>query len=455
MRRSLLAPLALALLAWPAWADDPPPVTGSHAEMACEDCHEPQGLVDCDGCHDPETNIHPVGMEPSIPIPPEFSLSPDGKLVCRTCHQLHGGDTATHYLNDPNAGEETDRAAFCAHCHGERLAQTNPHFARQGTGALRFLPRLRAEPSREHAAGRPDGDIVKLCDFCHGALAKNHPRNIDPTLSLPKGLPLGPDGSWTCATCHEPHGTTTTTHYVRPEFAQHFERGRQANPHEASYFACKACHTTSIPDEITDPGYKLRYRGDINILCVSCHVTDRGHHPTGLPPPLFMLQDMEDSKKTIPLDREGRINCYTCHDNGCSTGQQGMRQRYYDRASLENTLCWICHRREEFSTVNPHTEDLELCTQCHESRPIPGLSRGLMAVPKMVCLRCHDVKPHPASADHLRKPSEKINPDKSLPLGARGEITCITCHDPHEGDTPRPRRLRIDAAQICGFCHWR
>ena len=28
------------------------------------------------------------------------------------------------------------------------------------------------------------------------------------------------------------HGTTTTTHSVRAEFAQHFERGREANPHQ-------------------------------------------------------------------------------------------------------------------------------------------------------------------------------------------------------------------------------
>ena len=454
MRRSPLALLALALWPWPVWADTPPPVTGSHADLACEDCHGPEGLADCDECHDAEVNIHPVGMEPSIPIPSGFSLGAGGRLVCRTCHRLHGGNRATHYLNDLSSEEGTDRAAFCALCHGESLAQTNPHFARKGTGRCAFCHA--SIPSREEKA-RPTArmDIVKLCDFCHGAVAKNHPRNIDPALSLPKGLPLGPDGAWTCATCHEPHGTTTTTHYVRPEFAQHFERGRQANPHEASYFACKACHTTSIPDEITNPDYKLRYRGDINILCVSCHVTDRGHHPTGLPPPPFMLEDIEASDKTIPLDREGRINCYTCHDNGCSSGEQAMRQRYYGRANLENTLCWICHRREEFSTLNPHLEDLALCTQCHESRPIPGLSLGLMTVPKMVCLRCHDVKPHPAGADHLRAPSEEIHPDGSLPLSAGGEVTCTTCHDPHESDTPRPRRLRVDASAICGSCHWR
>jgi predicted CXXCH cytochrome family protein len=411
-------------------------------------------LADCSECHSGEVNIHPVGVKASIPIPPEFALAPDGRLMCRTCHRLHGGNPATDFLNVADSEESFDRGAFCARCHGKQMVRINPHHARQGMGRCTFC-HASVPKGAERGAAATRIAIVKLCDFCHDALARNHPRNIDPTLSLPEGLPLGPDGSWTCATCHEPHGTMTTTHYIRTEFAQHFERGRQQNPHVSTYFACKGCHTSSSSDEIVPPTYKLRYRGDINILCVSCHVTDRGHHPTGLPPPLFMLDDIKASGKTIPLDKDDRIDCYTCHDNGCSTGNQRMRVRYYDRTKLESSLCWICHRRDEFSSVNPHKEDLKLCTHCHESRPIPGLSRGLMTVSKMVCLRCHDVKPHPASADHLREPSDKVNPDEILPLGSGGEVTCITCHDPHESAEGRPKRLRASASELCELCHWR
>jgi hypothetical protein len=150
------------------------------------------------------------------------------------------------------------------------------------------------------------------------------------------------------------------------------------------------------------------------------------------------------------------MTCYTCHDNSCATGVQRMTVRYYDRVKQTLALCWICHDQKDFEKVNPHVEDDRLCTHCHESMPIPGLSRGLMTIPKMVCLRCHQVKPHPANADHLKAASEKIKPDESLPLGPGKEVTCVTCHDPHAQAARTDHRLRTqEASQICDMCHWR
>lgn len=443
------------LLAWASLATggEPAPLVGSHKDLGCADCHQGEELLDCDRCHDAAAvNIHPVGMRPSTPLPEEFRLGAGGELRCRSCHRLHGGLRERGYLNVAGLPPDAGRAAFCARCHGEKLSRADPHKARQGTARCAFC---HASIPEGAGAATMRMDIVKLCDFCHDALAKDHPRNIDPTLDLPKGLPLAPGGSWTCVTCHNPHGTTTTTHYVRTEFARHFERGMEQNPHRDEYSACKGCHTTSISTEIRPPDYRLRYKGDVNVLCVSCHVTDRGHHPTGLPPPPFMLADMERSPNKIPLDRDGRITCLTCHDNHCASGSQHMGERFYDRVNLRNDLCWICHRRDEFSRVTPHVDDPKMCVRCHESAPIPGADAGLMTIPKMVCLQCHEVKPHPANADHLRVPSERIHPDESLPVGRGGEVTCPTCHDPHGREDSLPRRLRVEASQICGSCHWR
>ncbi|MHB8762890.1 MAG: cytochrome c3 family protein [Deferrisomatales bacterium] len=438
---------------WTATAlAEPLPITGSHATLECVACHSGDAPKDCDGCHDPRSNIHPVGVAPNKALPPEFVLGPEGLLLCRSCHRLHGGDPASRYL----AQEGGDRAAFCVRCHGLEMARVNPHQARQGTTRCAYCHASTPEIQTGEARIKARADIVRLCDFCHGAVAKDHPRNIDPTISLPKGLPLGQDGKWTCVTCHNPHGTTSTTHYVRPEFAKHFERGRQDNPHVESYFACKACHRSAVAAEIKAPDYQLRYKGDLNVLCVSCHVTERGHHPTGLRLPEFMAADLAASQQPLPLDREGRITCYTCHDNGCSSGHQRMTERHYDRRTLRNDLCWSCHRKDEFSRINPHVEDPKLCAHCHESLPtVGGGKTGLVTVPKMVCLRCHEVKPHPAGADHLREPSKKIKPDESLRLGPNGDVTCTTCHDPHGSPDPKPRRLRVTGTDICGLCHWR
>jgi cytochrome c peroxidase len=85
------------------------------------------------------------------------------------------------------------------------------------------------------------------------------------------------------------------------------------------------------------------------------------------------------------------------------------------------------------------------------------------------------VKFHPINANHLRKPNKNIlnNIKESeeefgivLPLNRAGEITCSTCHNPHErGVLPKDKsnaqgasekyRLRLAAKnlQICIACH--
>jgi predicted CXXCH cytochrome family protein len=430
--------------------------TGSHlTKLKCADCHEgtpPGKIADCEACHDPELNLHPIGLRQNK-VPPHMALDENKAILCRTCHRIHGGDPDISYLNEPD-GARLSRAAFCAQCHGPMNVRMNPHNARKGDNRCAFchksIPDGVASPLTTLRV-----PVARLCDFCHGATELNHPRNIDPTLTIPKELPRAPDGNWTCATCHDPHGTTATTHYVRPLFAKQLERGRQQNPHKNDYFACTACHTQSTPDKIRVAGFALRFRGDINILCVSCHVTDRGHHPTALTLPQEMKQRVEKSGHVLPLDAQGRINCYTCHDNHCDTGDQRMTQRYYSSKTYTTDLCWVCHEKTQFAARSPHVPDPAVCTYCHPTRPVRGMPVALMTVPKMVCLHCHEVKPHPVGVSHMRAPSEKIHPDKALPLSGAGEVTCVTCHNPHAESASMPYRLRAKPQEICNQCHWK
>lgn len=454
MRR--LAALALALACRLAAAADPPPPTGPHAVLACSECHEGAATADCESCHEAKGNIHPVGIVPSMPLPEGFTAGPDGRLLCRTCHLIHGGGLETRFVRGVGPEKTTDRKTFCAACHGQRLARTSPHDATRGSKRCAFCHA--SVPARSGGGrGTARMEVVKLCDFCHNVVARDHPRNIDPSLTLPKGLPLGPDGAWSCVTCHDPHGTTGTTHFVRAEYAKAFERGAQTSPHTETYFACRGCHTTSLGEEIRPPDFALRYRGDVNMLCISCHLTDKSHHPTGLALPPAIRARMEASPRKVPLSPKGGITCYTCHDNQCATGHQTMSERFYDRAALTMDLCWVCHDRAEFYKVNPHVDDAALCVRCHEARPLSGekVSAALVASPKMVCLQCHDVKPHPANADHLRAPSGRIRPDESMPLGKTGEVTCTTCHEAHAGKNLNAKRLRLPSGELCNHCHWR
>jgi hypothetical protein len=451
--------LAALLLPLPAARAELPPPAGPHAgELGCKDCHpaaDPAAAIaDCDVCHDASRNIHPIGMVPQVKIPEGMALSADGKLLCRTCHTIHEKQPDRYLLNDAAGSEKLGRAAYCAACHGLQNVRTNPHSARQGDSRCVFCHKSPPAYGQDaHPTLRTA--VIRLCDFCHDKVGLNHPRNIDPEISLPEGLPMGADGQWDCATCHDPHGTVTTTQHIRPLFAKHMERGRQENPHKPDYFACKACHTESDTKSIRVPGGNLRYRGDLNILCISCHVTDKGHHPTGIGIPAAMQARYEKSAFKVPLDEGGRITCYSCHDNQCETGENRMRIRHYDVATYTTDLCWACHDREEYAKTSPHVKDEAACLRCHEHRPVPGISMELMAVPVMVCLHCHEVKPHPIGKSHLASPSRSIKVDPSLPLSKAGEVTCVTCHEPHDEGRGFPDRLRAEPKAMCAMCHWK
>ncbi len=449
---------ALVLLVWGVAAraapETPAPLAGSHAELACDDCHSGPRITDCWNCHEAAENPHPVGIAArDARIPEGFPLAADGALLCRTCHRLHGGDPDREFLR---AEPGMTRMGFCIQCHGSSLDHANPHRARRGEGRCGFC-HVRRGGRLLTGRGSARLEIKRLCNFCHDVLAKGHPRNVDPDLSLPKDVPMGPGRAWTCFTCHDPHGTTQTTHLLRTEVARHLERGREANPHVPEYFACRACHTTSDPDAIRPPGYALRYRGDVNVLCISCHVTDRSHHPTGFPPSAPAVARLAASGLDLPLGPDGEIVCTTCHDNHCASGDQHMGERYYDRSRGVSDLCGACHDRSVLTQASPHVDDPKTCPTCHVAVPVPGSAEGheLVASPKMVCLRCHSVNLHPANADHLKVPSGKIRPDPSLPLGPQSEVTCATCHEPHADPDRRAARLRADAQALCSLCHWR
>lgn len=437
-----------------AWALDPAPLTGAHASLACDRCHGGDQPLDCAACHPAAAVPHPVGVVPSRSLPEIFRLSADGRLVCRTCHRLHGGDPAKAYLED---GEEEclpSTRGFCTHCHSQGLGALSPHWARQGPA--RCLACHTAVPEGpDQGAATVRGPADKLCSFCHGAQLRDHPADVSPRLPLPRGLPTAADGRATCVTCHEPHATATTTHHLRPEFARHLARGQEENPHADDYAACPGCHAVSFADQIRPPGFALLYGGDMTRLCLSCHVTERGHHPTGLGLPAPVRARLDAAALTLPLDARGRVTCYTCHDNGCSTGHQGMRVRHYDSADVRNDLCWACHSRAEFAAVDPHGDDPELCRWCHESLPAPGgdVRSSLMASPTMVCLLCHEAQPHPAAASHLVAPPADMRVEEWLPLDWNGRIGCVTCHDAHLSSGLLPRRLRAKGNALCAGCH--
>lgn len=452
-----LITLTLLTLAGLVQAAEPPaPLLGRHSSLSCADCHGDEGVRDCVACHRAQANPHPVGVSAWMPIPDGTPLDAEGRLLCRSCHRLHGGRPEVSFLREAGAYCEGSRRAFCAGCHGRGMAGFNPHLGRSGEARCTVC-HVQVPAGPKDGGKNVRGDVAKLCRFCHGVEVKDHVEDLDLSGAPPKGVPVGDGGGWTCATCHDPHGATTATHHLRPDFALRFGRMSEESPHVASYFACAACHTSSFEDEIKPPDFRLRYRGDRTRLCLACHLLDRGHHPTGTYLPPAFRERLASAAAYLPLDERGRITCVTCHDTGCAVVQQKISVRLFDPQARRSELCWACHERVEFARNDPHVDAPTGCRWCHSASPVTGGNgkRALLTDATLVCLLCHEVSAHPANANHLTVPSEKLKPAERLPLGSRGEITCATCHEPHLQQVPLPRRLRAQQQALCGLCHWR
>ena len=85
------------------------------------------------------------------------------------------------------------------------------------------------------------------------------------------------------------------------------------------------------------------------------------------------------------------------------------------------------------------------CSDCHGSAT-PG-ANDLVNPLASLCADCH--RERIAAGEHQVDISVNI-PGNTLPL-QDGQLTCITCHDPHKGVAA----LRMTDPEICRQCHTR
>jgi len=198
----------------------------------------------------------------------------------------------------------------------------------------------------------------------------------------------------------------------------------------------------------------LKFGGDYNLLC-KCHLKTPGSyiHPTDIKP--------SDEKRTkipagFPLE-EGKVTCLTCHDL-----YRQCQKQSFDRVSLRGVpypkttdFCFKCHDQKNYVQLDPHEQldkkgDIvtEKCLYCHTE--VPDAKQADLEDPKLVgdlevlCQRCHfhlARRMQSSKFSHMTKPTAKTIATMKkmeeqlgilLPLDARGQTTCATCHNPHE-----------------------
>jgi len=363
----------------------------------------------CLGCHDSsvmdsrlkvwQEQSHKTGVKPpaNMHIPAVLPLE-DGKLACRTCHTAHNVPGTDAMSNTFFMRIENNQSQLCRACHDDK--DQGPTHGSHPVGKMSFaLPQ-------------------KLVDA---------------------GAKQGPAGNeLICQSCHAPHGSKA-------------ERLLVISASDSS-------------------------------LCISCHAKMRpaqwatdNHQGHPLNPPVDTVQKHVILSLGTHLGKENTLVCLSCHKMHDSPTQA----RLLADTNRDSTLCLRCHpdrqtvvnSKHDLRKSKPTTRNSEgqtpaesgPCGTCHtphqyarDPLPAPGDPNG-------ECMDCHANGriAESAGAAHFDHPQNV--PKNQLPANValavqtdqthagRVNITCITCHNPH--DAGLKKFLRKDPDPLCGTCH--
>jgi predicted CXXCH cytochrome family protein len=252
------------------------------------------------------------------------------------------------------------------------------------------------------------------------------------------------DSAKRCAICHY--------NWVHAFFEEHRDGELAPFPEESMVKKkelCFSCHDGSIKDDrervYNDPGHRVNITPSEKITV----------------------------PEELPLDKEGKMRCFTCHTHHAVSRDTGMEEVWiYLRDSNENSsLCKMCHSEEQGGAekgnhsidVIPEkipqklidnkgrlgTNNQIICETCHKAHG--GANDKFLVLPiedptsrSVLCEACHTKLPSLEKNEGLHHYSHPVDlkpVTSQLPSrwsngnpvvkGTRGEIVCRTCHSPH------------------------
>lgn len=415
----------------------------------------------CRECHlATEVNHHPIQKKTDRKLPEELPLSASGEVVCSTCHNVHLKTSRIALLRGYDTGRYNVRMDMCLDCHGESFSALNPHRVEAESEKCYTCHTTKPGAADTGSTIGLQEKLAQVCDFCHNVSEKAHPANVNPVAELPKTLPLGKGKVVNCGTCHDPHGTEGTLHFLRKNYTDFLEAGRYANPHvSGDYNSCRGCHG-GVSTSKEEMRKNRRYGGDDLLICLSCHGSMDACHPI-----LVKLGPRMKPGKGLPLSADGKITCLTCHYPMAAPGKRiDLRER--KPGDLSNTICFRCHDKADLAGRNPHSAmtDKDSCRFCHDTMTDPTNEEAsrvsFISNTRMICLRCHAQDFHPMGVNHMVAP--KMTVPEPFRLDGKGRLTCTTCHNPHiearrtDGGGAKKRFIVDEEGMVlCSRCHRR
>lgn len=400
------------------------------AEGSCEACHRQpfgarirlraRGEKLCEACHGE------MGSEGRDGGTVHAALQGErGRAGCLSCHNPHMSDQR-RLLNLPNP-------PLCGQCHGEivKAAQAPSGHFPASEDCLNCH-----QPHASEQVRLLNQPPAELCVFCHDT--------GDEELV---GAHLGANlERLTCIACHTPHGSGNMKLLA-------------ANLHPPVEDGCDICH---------DGAYNKFLEGGPPDLCLFCHddiqeIIDTAQVPHGA----LELGTCTDchNPHASPQERlvkaPGAGPCADCHDEKVPGPEEA------GHGVIDLIGCRACHEphggsREALLRAEPPG----LCLSCHNPRNVrideeagTALLLNHFEVPAQVArgiaslrLSADGQREHPVAGHRVQgEPTEEEL--RGVEVTFEGELTCLSCHDPHKGRVSLLKWNAASTLEACLHCH--
>ncbi len=388
--------------------------------------YDPSGFV-CTACHRDQENVA---------LTPHDLRGVAGRSACEPCHRPHGGKARLMW--GLATREEDGAAAECRSCH------------------------------REKGMGRP--------------IARDgHPVNVLVPRPIPDTFPLfgvsgarARSGVMTCATCHEVHGLgivmndqgTGMLLWARAGHAADdigrvraclpCHQGKQAThgqadciwchpPHgrQAAEPDCRTCHAVSDKGIARTHGEKQRGCGACHRIHAAQSGASRGDACIGCHP----------KTGKVGGTSHGRLNggpCGACHPAHEAPEERPVKRHGWEEVFLPDLPCLRCHREEGPGPAVAHGDHPK------RRKTVPTSYGAVVTLETPIPM-----------LGRLQEGGVPLFPlfDENGRVGLQGRMGCVTCHDPHAGNTMKDTDggrgggayLRdpsgVFLAEVCAPCH--
>ncbi|MEO8677659.1 MAG: DmsE family decaheme c-type cytochrome [Vicinamibacterales bacterium] len=224
-----------------------------------------------------------------------------------------------------------------------------------------------------------------------------------------------------------------------------------AQPAAATWTAkdCQVCHEQAA----TGPSFIHTKHAALESSCATCHSNVSEHYKA-------KVDGVDGPSPSLKKAKASEVNrtCLTCHEKA---KQASFLSSMHARRGVACISCHSVHDSKSKRALLKTANDAETCYSCHKAYRVKmqRTSHHPVREGKMSCSSCHNphegTTPKMLSANSVNEKCYQCHTEKRGPFlheHAPVRTNCVTCHEPHGSN--HDKLLNASMPYLCQRCHF-